>query len=73
MGKVIELNEREARIQKLKRGDLGFGCRGMHHGNGSPDCPRRLHHHHDIFCALPTDEELREAGVDPDVFMKYSD
>ena len=33
------------------------GCAGspersgaMHHGYGSPDCPRRLHHHHDDRC-----------------------
>lgn len=26
------------------------GCDGMHHGNGSPECPRELHHHHDERC-----------------------
>lgn len=26
------------------------GCGGTHHGNGSPDCPKHLHHHHDTRC-----------------------
>lgn len=26
------------------------GCDGTHHGIGTPDCPRQLHHHHDDRC-----------------------
>lgn len=26
------------------------GCDGEHHGRGTPDCPRHLHHHHDDRC-----------------------
>lgn len=51
------------RIVALKAGRLQWGHDGMHHGNGSPDCPRELHHHHDEFCKLPTPQECRIAGV----------
>ncbi len=27
-----------------------YGCRGRHNGDGSPGCPRTLHHHHDERC-----------------------
>lgn len=26
------------------------GCEGQHHGKGTPDCPKELHHHHDDTC-----------------------
>jgi protein gp37 len=26
------------------------GCGGLHNGNGTPECPRHLHHHHDEKC-----------------------
>lgn len=26
------------------------GCDGMHHGNGTAECPHELHHHHDNRC-----------------------
>ncbi len=26
------------------------GCKGQHHGKGTPDCPEELHHHHDDTC-----------------------
>ena len=26
------------------------GCEGQHHGIGSEECPRALHHHHDKLC-----------------------
>ncbi len=39
-----------------------FGCDGRHQGNGSPDCPRVLHHHHDMFCRPPTPYEWALAG-----------
>lgn len=38
-----------------------FGHAGGHRGNGSPDCPRTLHHH-DKFCAMPTLGECIAAG-----------
>jgi hypothetical protein len=59
-------------VEKLKRGDWQFGHAGRHHGNGSPDCPRELHHHHDEFCAWPTVEELKAAGIDPNEFRPRS-
>lgn len=51
-------------VRRLQSGDYQFGHGGSHHGNGSPDCPRFRHHHHDEFCQLPTPAELRAAGID---------
>lgn len=58
--------ESMARIDRLINGGAQFGHAGRHHGNGTPDCPRELHHHHDIFCTPPTDKELRLAGMTRD-------
>jgi hypothetical protein len=30
-----------------------YGHAGRHHGVGTPDCPRELHHHHDERCEPP--------------------
>jgi hypothetical protein len=30
-----------------------YGHAGRHHGIGTPDCPRELHHHHDERCERP--------------------
>lgn len=60
------------RIDRLKMGDWSFGHAGRHHGVGTEDCPRHLHHHHDEFCALPTIKELRTAGIDPNNFRARS-
>lgn len=30
-----------------------YGHEGRHHGIGTPDCPRDLHHHHDERCEPP--------------------
>lgn len=54
---------RQARIDRLRRGNWQFGHDGRHHGNGSPECPLALHHHHDEFCSLPAPYELFEAGI----------
>lgn len=62
----------KARIERLKQGDWQFGHAGRHHGNGSPDCPSELHHHHDAFCKIPTPLELLEAGIDPNEFKPQS-
>lgn len=36
-----------------------YGHEGRHHGIGTPDCPRDLHHHHDERCSPPdADEEI---------------
>jgi hypothetical protein len=59
-------------VEKLKSGDWQFGHQGMHHGNGSPGCPRELHHHHDEFCQMPTNEELLAAGINPEEFKPRS-
>ena len=32
-----------------------WGHDGQHHGIGSPECPRELHHHHDDRCQKPFD------------------
>ena len=48
----------EDRLERLRTGGQ-FGCTGRHWGNGDPECPKRIHHHHDIFCLLPLDEEIR--------------
>lgn len=31
-----------------------YGHAGRHHGVGTPDCPRDLHHHHDERCERPS-------------------
>ncbi len=36
------------------------------------DDARELHHHHDEFCQLPTNEELLAAGIDPKDFKARS-
>lgn len=64
------LNER--RINRLETGDWSFGCGGTHRGNGTEDCPKRRHHHHDEFCAQPTILELQAAGIDPSKFRPRS-
>jgi hypothetical protein len=52
-----------SRIEALKQGRTDWGCQGRHHGNGTPECPRELHHHHDDFCRRPTAQEMTAAGV----------
>jgi protein gp37 len=32
-----------------------YGCDGRHRGDGTPDCPRWSHHHHDDRCSAPLD------------------
>jgi hypothetical protein len=56
-----DLLARQLRVERLRH-DNQFGCHGRHHGNGGPDCPRQLHHHHDIFCIPPSQSEWSEAG-----------
>jgi protein gp37 len=34
----------------LEKVDLRLACAGTHHGIGTIDCPRHLHHHHDYKC-----------------------
>ena len=60
------------RVKRLKSGNWQFGHEGRHHGNGTPDCPLDLHHHHDEFCYPPTQFELRQAGIDPESFVAKS-
>ncbi len=55
-------------VMSLVRGDWTFGCDGYHHGNGTRDCPRAPHHHHDEFCIRPRDQELFAAGIYPSDF-----
>lgn len=62
----------EMRIEYLRRGYNQFGHAGRHQGSGRPDCPRELHHHHDVFCEYPTEAELVEAGIDPEEFKARS-
>lgn len=57
---------------KLTRGDWQFGCAGRHREIGTKDCPRELHHHHDVLCASPTKRELRQAGINPKEFRVQS-
>jgi hypothetical protein len=59
-------------VQRLQMGDWSFGHAGRHHGNGSEDCPRWLHHHHDEFCSRPTVLELMAAGINPNEFKVRS-
>lgn len=62
----------EAVVKRLKMGDWSFGCAGRHHGRGTKECPVWLHHHHDEFCSIPTNEELLAAGIDPKEFKARS-
>ena len=62
----------ESVVKRLKMGDWSFGHAGRHHGIGTKDCPRELHHHHDEFCSTPTNEELLAAGIDPKEFKARS-
>lgn len=55
---------RRARIELLRRGETQWGHDGRHNGSGRDDCPRWLHHHHDIRCEYPTLLECDEAGVE---------
>jgi hypothetical protein len=56
-------SRRNARIERIKAEPFPqFGCAGRHKGNGAPDCPLDLHHHHDWFCNLPTPWEWHLAG-----------
>lgn len=32
---------------------MQFGCGQKHHGIGTPECPKELHHHHDDRCYYP--------------------
>lgn len=59
-------------VARLKQGDHSFGHAGRHHGVGTPECPRELHHHHDEFCIPPTISELVLAGIDPNTFEQRS-
>ena len=66
------LRESMMRVERLKGGDLSFGCAGLHGGYGSPECPSTMHHHHDPFCQPPTSRELRMAGIGPLEFKAKS-
>lgn len=65
-------HEVDIRVDALRRGRTDWGCGGRHAGNysaqqianGAPNCPRHLHHHHDPFCRMPSELELRLAGVE---------
>jgi uncharacterized protein YlaI len=71
---VVQISDRDARIQRLRNHNgHGFGCRGMHNGIGTLDCPHRLHHHHNVFCVMPTEEELFEADVTMEEFTMFTD
>lgn len=38
-----------------------YGHAGRHHGDGSADCPRELHHHHDERCDPPHVQRAQQA------------
>ncbi len=52
----------DVRIKRLRNGDWSFGCQGRHNGNGTSECPFESHHHHDEFCKLPSNYELKQLG-----------
>lgn len=53
-------------FQDLGRGMTQYGHAGQHHGIGTPECPRELHHHHDERCDPLADrrQRAREAFQD---------
>ena len=63
---------RKSRIDWLEFGPQQFGHGGRHNGTGTLYCPRRLHHHCDIFCEMPTLDEIIMAGLDPKIFRPKS-
>lgn len=54
--------ERIAEVEKLGR--LQWGCAGEHRGNGTPDCPKFMHHHHDERCIPGLRNRLKAAEVE---------
>jgi hypothetical protein len=64
--------KRFIRSIRLKTGNWQFGHGGSHHGTGTEECPRELHHHCDMFCDEPTKQELRRAGINPKDFRSRS-
>jgi hypothetical protein len=60
-----DLRDPEVRMLRMEHllKDPQFGHDGSHIGNGTPGCPRTRHHHHDIYCAMPSDSELQLAGL----------
>ena len=53
----------QRRIEALKEGRIQWGHDGTHHGTGTTECPTERHHHHDVYCAMPTAYEMAMAGV----------
>ena len=39
----------------LRHANVQWGHGGRHHGTGTKECPRELHHHHDERCRFPID------------------
>jgi hypothetical protein len=62
----------DRRIKRLRAGDWSFGHDGMHNGVGTIDCPYLSHHHHDVYCDLPTIDEVLAAGIDLNEFRVRS-
>lgn len=76
-GELLEIVKRfastsDARLTRLRSGNWQFGCGGTHNGNGTDNCPRKEHHHHDEFCEHPSKRELIAAGIDPAKFRAES-
>lgn len=69
---MLRYHGHNTRVERLKMGDWSFGHGGRHHGVGTQDCPKELHHHHDEFCSMPTIMELIEAGINPKIFKPKS-
>lgn len=60
-----ELRGRDERIAEVEKlGRLQWGCAGEHRGNGTPDCPKFMHHHHDERCIPGLRNRLKAAEVE---------
>ena len=45
-------------IESVRMAGYQWGCDGRHHGIGTPECPRELHHHHDDKCKFPVGQVI---------------
>lgn len=68
--KPTDTDRKISRVMRLILNDGDFGCGGRHHGVGTKECPKALHHHHDDFCQQPTIDELRLAGISYETYQE---
>jgi hypothetical protein len=64
---VPDIDKIKARNKARKSADVRqYGCDGRHHGKGTPDCPTKLHHHHDESCETPPQKDIDDLLAEVD-------